>query len=272
MPRFASRPRSAVNVTTPQHSQDDPVKLDGSFLSVLGALGYRAVRMTKRRSDFTAPCLVLLLVACDTSAGRIDEACRSNTDCASTELCATGLCEGGIGVCIERPVMCDDVNNPVCGCDGKTYQSDCLADMAGVRLATNQPCVCQNNGECVQSQFCALDDSCGNPGTCSPKPESCDPADVQEVCGCDAVTYSNACTAFQSGARVSALGMCDCTTNEDCAANQYCNAIACDGPGGCEDRPMSCPSEGPEVTGCDGVIYESSCVAAMQGVRSRPDN
>ena len=83
---------------------------------------------------------VFLLQGCG-DAGSIDTACRSNDDCAPTELCATGLCEGGVGVCNERPTMCPDTDSPVCGCDGQTYQNACFADMAGVRLAVTGPCI-----------------------------------------------------------------------------------------------------------------------------------
>ena len=228
--------------------------------------------MPSYASNLCALSLLALLFSCDAGAGRIDQACSSNSDCASTELCATGLCEGGIGACIERPTTCEDVENPVCGCDGRTYQTDCFASREGVRLATNQTCICQDNSGCVDDQFCALDDSCGNPGTCLPRPESCDPADTQQVCACDGVTYPNECSAFQSAARVSALGTCDCTTNDDCGEGQLCNAISCDGPGGCEERPARCPPEGPTVTGCDGVLYDNDCSAAAQGVRVRPDS
>ena len=84
--------------------------------------------------------IVSLLQGCG-DAGRIDPACQSNDDCAATELCATGLCEGGLGVCTERPTMCPDTDSPVCGCDDQTYQNVCFADMAGVRLAHTGPCI-----------------------------------------------------------------------------------------------------------------------------------
>lgn len=70
----------------------------------------------------------------------IDEACRSNADCAQTEICATGICEGGIGICNPRPTSCPDTDSPVCGCDGETYQNTCFATMAGVRIAIALPC------------------------------------------------------------------------------------------------------------------------------------
>lgn len=83
--------------------------------------------------------LAVLVLGCG-DAGSIDTACRSNADCAATELCATGICENGIGTCVERPTTCPDSDAPVCGCDGETYQNTCFADMAGVRLARQGAC------------------------------------------------------------------------------------------------------------------------------------
>lgn len=87
-----------------------------------------------------ASLIVSLIQGCG-DASRIDGACRSNDDCTATELCATGTCEGGLGVCTERPTMCPDTESPVCGCDGQTYQNVCFADMAGVRLSIAAPCI-----------------------------------------------------------------------------------------------------------------------------------
>ncbi len=84
--------------------------------------------------------LCCLHLGCNDS-NDIDDACTSNADCADTELCATGLCEGGLGVCTERPTMCPDTESPVCGCDGVTYENDCFATMDGVRLARTGPCL-----------------------------------------------------------------------------------------------------------------------------------
>lgn len=215
-----------------------------------------------------ALCLVVLSSGCNAGAGRIDTACRSNDDCATTELCATGLCENGLGECFPVPESCEDTVSYVCGCDGRTYDNDCLASQARVRLASPVPCACADNTECVEGQYCALDDSCLDVGGCLPEPESCDPSDTQEVCGCDGTTYANECSAFQSGVRVSALGACDCATNDDCAGDEYCNAITCDGPGLCVAR-TDCEAN-REVVGCDGVVYQDACAAAAAGVRVRP--
>lgn len=203
------------------------------------------------------------------NAGRLEEACQRNSECADDELCATNFCTG-IGFCALRPETCDETDeDPVCGCDGFTYANTQCATFEGVRLAQASPCVCQDNSQCVRGQYCALDDSCSNLGQCASPPASCD-ATSAPVCGCDFVTYENACEAARAGVRVSADGECECQTDDDCNAAEFCNATVCDGPGNCALRSdPSCMPEG-QVIGCDGVEYESQCAAAEAGVRIRP--
>lgn len=202
--------------------------------------------------------------------GACDTSCVSNADCGDSQFCATGLCEGGIGVCNERPESCDgeDVSY-VCGCDGTTYENACLARQAGLNLRNTGPCVCDSSSVCNGTQFCALETSCINPGQCLP-PSVCDPSETNEVCGCDDNTYANECTPFEAGVRVSGEGACGCADNLDCEAGEYCNALVCDGPGNCQPRvgPLCVPDG--NVTGCDGVIYADKCAAAEAGQRVRP--
>ncbi|MGB8224590.1 MAG: hypothetical protein WCF10_18515 [Polyangiales bacterium] len=87
--------------------------------------------------SFIAICSLVL--GCGSASG-LDSACRTNADCADTELCATGLCENGFGVCAARPTTCSDTDAPVCGCDGQIYQNLCFADMAGVRIRNEGVC------------------------------------------------------------------------------------------------------------------------------------
>lgn len=80
---------------------------------------------------------------------------------------------------IDTTIVCQTVYDPVCGCDSVTYDNSCIAlYQYGVPVTTPGPCPlywCKD--------FTTIDST----ANCVPT--------VQEVCGCDGVTYINACTA-----------------------------------------------------------------------------
>jgi len=55
--------------------------------------------------------------------------CSENHECETKELCQkkTGDC-GGWGHCEKVPEGCDDIYEPVCGCDDVTYPNICEAN------------------------------------------------------------------------------------------------------------------------------------------------
>ncbi|MFI5307435.1 MAG: Kazal-type serine protease inhibitor family protein, partial [Polyangiales bacterium] len=44
------------------------------------------------------------------------------------------------GTCMSQPQICTDIYAPVCGCDSKTYASDCTANSMGVSVKHTGPC------------------------------------------------------------------------------------------------------------------------------------
>jgi hypothetical protein len=138
------------------------------------------------------------------------------------------------GVCTDLPDACGEIYSPVCGCDGVTYDNPCSASAAGMNVATTGACptVCFDNTGCAMGEYCMYADGlCGGgpyppvaalapggvaapllvapTGTCQAIPEACT-ADEAPVCGCDGMTYSNACGAAAAGMSVSYAG--ECTT------------------------------------------------------------
>ena len=72
-------------------------------------------------------------------AGFIGRACPTWLGC---DITIANACNGADlpGECKPVPVACLDVSRPVCGCDGETYENDCVRRMAGAQLDHDGAC------------------------------------------------------------------------------------------------------------------------------------
>jgi len=175
-------------------------------------------------------------------------------------------------MCTPRPGACPEVYDPVCGCDGRTYSNECEADAAGVSIAywgECKPKYCWSNDMCTPRQYCLFHGCAAETGVCVPRPEAC-PDVWDPVCGCDGVTYPNACEAARAGMSVDYPGVCMtalCWSNDMCSPDQYCLFHVCAAETGtCVPRPVACPEVWDPVCGCDGVTYPNACEAARAGM------
>lgn len=196
-----------------------------------------------------------------------------------------GACErlDSLGMCRPLTSICPEFLDPVCGCDGETYNNECESDAAGVSLAyrgeCKEPCGGVAGVLCDDGEFCKFArgtcEVSDNQGVCTEIPTGC--PDVRDpVCGCDGVTYGNECEAHAASVSVDRRGACETTCGRSgvapCDVGEFCKfpdhtCDVTDAQGVCIEIPEGCVTTlWDPVCGCDGVTYGQRCDADAAGV------
>lgn len=220
------------------------------------------------------------LLACSVlwifGAATADAQCGSNQDCDTEEYCmkADGDCIG-TGTCEILPPACPLNIDPVCGCDGLTYNNSCMANQAGTSIAFDGECPpppCQVTSDCGFGEYCVKDlGSCQSIGFCQDAPLDCPLLIVPEPkCGCDGLDYDSECWANLALTTVAYDGTCQpaCQNDGDCGFLEYCDTAhnGCGMPGACRIKPDICAPILEPVCGCDETSYDNACFAAQMAV------
>jgi hypothetical protein len=152
-------------------------------------------------------------------------------------VCAEGttICSGGSLICepniAPSPEVCDGLDN---NCNGEV----------------DEGCPCLINLDCDSKYYCSkLESHCLDSGICTKRPDSCTAVYIP-VCGCDGVTYGNACEAAWAGVSIAHQGTC----NEDLCFDLLDNDN--DGLTDCADPDCDGVTDGSCLTGEPGICSE----------------
>jgi hypothetical protein len=169
----------------------------------------------------------------------VPQSCAKQADCPAGMMCESRSDGNGCGSlggkCIDLPAVCTAVSSPVCGCDGKTYDNDCVRQRAGVQRESQGACVPPTGENRCGALTCGADQLCYVPCSTCGAPPPCQPAPDGGVCPSGQVTCP--LNPGGTGCQVSCSG-----------GPAACITI----PASCRDIP-TCECLGALVPACAGI-------------------
>ncbi|MCB9644379.1 MAG: hypothetical protein H6728_15005 [Myxococcales bacterium] len=170
-----------------------------------------------------------------------------------SEMCImpNGSCKtaDAMGTCQIRPQTCAKSLDPVCGCDGKTYNNACEAHVANVQV--------DYTGKCREVYKCTYNGKLYNDGESFPATDGCNTCVCREG---KTMCTLQACPQACGGGSMSA-----CPTGYYCNYNDgQCGAMNTKGI--CASQPKTCDNTNAPVCGCNNKTYKNACAAAVEGV------
>ena len=205
--------------------------------------------------------------------------CQSDEDCKGNEFCDFQPCDSGAGYCTEILAECLSEYSPVCGCDGRTYQNDCLRKKAEVSKNYNGECI-----DKISNTSCDIDDmqkdTCNFIGGCFEFPG------IGRRCAArDPLSYYPCPEGFEGFVQLTypqeIICKKNCSSDDECGSTSYveyscllreeCDGAVsstgcCDGiKGSCLPRIIPCPDYYKPVCGCDGITYKNNCFLMEAG-------
>jgi hypothetical protein len=179
--------------------------------------------------------------------------------CAAGEICeiaAGHCCCDYAGTCVAQPQVCSMIYAPVCGCDGKTYPSDCERQGAGVSKDFDGPCATADAGAGGSTGAGGSKGTGGATGAGGSK-------------GTGGATATGG-TGGSTGKTCGGIAGLLCATDEFCEMSAGSCSIP-DATGICmvKVKAGTCPifAVAPQpVCGCDGKTYYDDCERQVAGV------